>query len=320
MAACPAEPKGKASKSRISTHPTHLKRIFKRIIASDLTIKSQQRGEPELSDEEKCDVLTKLLQSSSGAFLMRFGSLLDEEDLNQFGDCGDYEVKFRVERLRKALGSKAKGRVVRNRRYECLQYLMENTDYFSDRQMRDRNPLLFESYVGQYLTEGEETAMDFDETEASLSAHIMKKMEMDRREELLKQQKQYEEEQLQESDSDSDSSTTSSDHGRKDINRRFEDTSKSQYLGSLKLDRDPLKAEKEKRMLRQELLRTMQLRFLNGEDKDFDYTKVDSNEQYDSLDIREKDEQEAYFDEEEPSDQQEKMELSDFYEPGEKGK
>jgi len=63
---------------------------------------------------------------------------------------------------------------------------------------------------------------------------------------------------------------------------------------------DPNVAAQEKHMLRQEFLRTMQLSFLSGEDRDFDYSRVDSNERYDSMDMRQQDEEEAYFDKEEP--------------------
>lgn len=53
-------------------------------------------------------------------------------------------------------------------------------------------------------------------------------------------------------------------------------------------------------MLRQEFVHLMQEKFLKGSDKDFDYSQVDDNVEYDSLDIRGRDEEESYFDEEEP--------------------
>ena len=45
----------------------------------------------------------------------------------------------------------------------------------------------------------------------------------------------------------------------------------------------------------------MQLRFLSGEEREFDYSKVDNNVEYDSIEQRRIDEEEKYFDSEEPS-------------------
>jgi len=52
----------------------------------------------------------------------------------------------------------------------------------------------------------------------------------------------------------------------------------------------------EKQLLRDEFLSIMQTKFLTGKDNDFDYTKVDMSDEYDDLKLRERDEEEAYFD------------------------
>lgn len=49
-----------------------------------------------------------------------------------------------------------------------------------------------------------------------------------------------------------------------------------------------------------EFLNIMKQRFLEGEDKDFDYSEVDTNEEYDNLKILSQDEEDKYFDDEEP--------------------
>ena len=58
--------------------------------------------------------------------------------------------------------------------------------------------------------------------------------------------------------------------------------------------------ETEKRHLRQEFLRAMQLSFLRGEDREFDYGSVDNNDRYDSVETLQQDGEDLYFDEEEP--------------------
>ena len=62
----------------------------------------------------------------------------------------------------------------------------------------------------------------------------------------------------------------------------------------------PEVTDTERRYLKQEFLRAMQLSFLRGEEKDFDYSAVDTNENYDSVDTQQQDGEDRYFDEEEP--------------------
>lgn len=45
----------------------------------------------------------------------------------------------------------------------------------------------------------------------------------------------------------------------------------------------------------------MELRFMSGEDEDFDYGSVDSNEEYDDRKVQEREQEEAWFDAEEPA-------------------
>ena len=54
-------------------------------------------------------------------------------------------------------------------------------------------------------------------------------------------------------------------------------------------------------MLHEEFLSAMQDRFIRGEDEEFDYGAVDTNNDYDDLTIRERDEEERYFDDEDMS-------------------
>lgn len=266
--------------------PPAVMRMFTKVITSDRIIKNQQRGDPDLTGAEKIKILTDILRRKPGNFLMRFGSLLDELDLTYFEGSSDHEVSFRVRELFKNLGPKAKQKRVRNRRYECLKKLTETSDYFTEEVMRDRNPMLYEYYIGQYLTEEEREDLDRDKSEMSLSALIMKKMDIDRRSALLHWQWERESGQKEETNSSSE--------------EEEEMGIKEKGVENIKLSSDPEEAEQEKRMMRQEFLRAMQLSFLGGEDRDFDYSEVDWNEQYDSMDLQQQDEEEAYFDAEEP--------------------
>lgn len=253
--------------------------MFARIIAADVIIKSQQRDEPDLTDNEKFCYLQEMLDRSPGKFLMKYGGLLLEHHLAYFKKYNDYEITFRLRELHKNLSNSSRELVRRNRRYECLKNLMDEGVYFGEKEMRQREPLLYEYYIGQYLTADEREALDQQCSDILLSDRILHQADVKRREELLVQQREAEEMVEVESSEDED----------EDPKQESEP------------DKDSAISEKEKRKLRQEFLRTMQLKFLNGEEREFDYSKVDNNVEYDSIEQRCIDEEEKYFDSEEPT-------------------
>ena len=225
---------------------------------------------------------------------MRFGRYLDWSDLEYFENksTGDYEVGFRVKELRQNLQrtSRALSKAVKNRRYVRLEQLMNGSDYFSDEEMQRREPLLFEYYIGQFLSEEEKlTIGGEDKSDMKLSSMILKNMEVNQRISLLQEQRSREQGQLEESDcsSDEDTADTGGDA--------------SVTFAPMELSEKPDTAAREKLMLRREFLSAMQAKFLEGRDSDFDYSKVDYDEQYDCLEIRQRDSEDSYFDAEKPS-------------------
>ncbi len=272
------------------TFPEEVMGMIRKVLVSGNATRSQQRGDPELTETQKTEYLSDLLSQHPCVFLKRYGPLLSETDLSYFEGLGrgQYEIQFRVQELRKSLKPRAKQTRVRNRRFEHLRELVETTQYFSEEEMRSRNPLLYEHYIGQYLTEEEREALDRDRSDMSLSGHIMRKMEMDRRTETLRLQRQRETDQLEESDTSSEGE------------EEEEEGDTKRYTSGLGLSGNPEVAARERAMLRVEFLREMQLSFLNGEDKEFDYTKVDLDERYDPVDLRQRDDEDSYFDAEEP--------------------
>lgn len=44
---------------------------------------------------------------------------------------------------------------IKNRRFDALKKMVTEGTYFSEEEMRKRNPLLYEQLVGQYLSEEE---------------------------------------------------------------------------------------------------------------------------------------------------------------------
>lgn len=184
-----------------------------RIAGSEAVVKSQQRGEPDLTKDEKVAILQEILERKPASFLMRFGRYFAEEDLRNFEHLtGDYEIDFRLNEIKNIIDSKKMKIGIRNRRYECLQRLMKNSDYFSEENMRKRCPLLYEEYIGQYLTEEEKLERDRAEmrSDPCLSELIMNRQEKEMNDWLLAYQRDQEacaKEEQEDSDLESDSST-----------------------------------------------------------------------------------------------------------------
>lgn len=243
--------------------------ILDKVISSDKTIKSQQRGDPELSVQEKKDILMQLLHNSPGSFVRRFGTVLDEEELQYFEDIDNYEVQHYLKQCQKLLKGKNKLQSISNRRYKAIEELTATTNYFSYEEMRERCPLLFEQYVGCHLTEEEREFMDRckHKGELSLSAHVSNKMDNDATYQKLCEERK-------------------SENGEVSV---------------LTLSKETEQADRDKRMLRGEFLRLMHLRFINGEEKEYDYSHIDSNEEYDISTVYERDCEDSYFDSEEPN-------------------
>lgn len=262
------------------------------IAASHLPVCSQQQGEPDLTEPEKVAILGQLYHKKPLVFLERFRTGLREEHLACFGHLrGDHRADFYCAEV--ARQGTARPRTLRtrlrNRRYAALRELIQGGEYFSDEQMRFRAPLLYEQYIGQYLTQEELNART-PAPQAPRSGSpgtpayplsdllFQSYQERELQQKLLRQQE--EEEACFEEEEDSDEEDQRSD---KDSEAWVPDS-------------------EERLILREEFTSRMHQRFLDGKDGGFDYSTVDDNPDFDNLDIVARDEEDRYFDEEEPED------------------
>lgn len=262
------------------------------IAASHLPVCSQQQGEPDLTEPEKVAILGQLYHKKPLVFLERFRTGLREEHLACFGHLrGDHRADFYCAEV--ARQGTARPRTLRtrlrNRRYAALRELIQGGEYFSDEQMRFRAPLLYEQYIGQYLTQEELNART-PAPQAPRSSSpgtpayplsdllFQSYQERELQQKLLRQQE--EEEACFEEEEDSDEEDQRSD---KDLEAWVPDS-------------------EERLILREEFTSRMHQRFLDGKDGGFDYSTVDDNPDFDNLDIVARDEEDRYFDEEEPED------------------
>ncbi|XP_044527067.1 coiled-coil domain-containing protein 97 isoform X1 [Gracilinanus agilis] len=259
--------------------------------SSHVPVQSQQKDEPDFTEREKVAILGRLYRDKPLVFLERFRSSLREEHLACFQHLrGDYRADFYcAEVLRGSSGRDRASRTrLRNRRYAALQELIRGGEYFSDEQMRARDPLLYEQYIGQYLSEEELAATRCPESLAPDGCPLADLLLQSYQEGMLQRrllQQQEEEEACLEEEEDEE-----------------EDDCEEENSGPGQEEEAWVPDSEEKVILREEFTSRMHQRFLDGKDGDFDYSKVDDNPEFDNLDIVNRDEEERYFDEEEPGE------------------
>ena len=185
--------------------------ILHKVAESDGYFKSQQRGDPDLTYQEKYDIAESLLKEKPSTFLSRFGKYLSEDDLIYFESMkDDYMIEFHLRELKQMNDDKKNKTKVRNRRYEAMKELMNQGSYFryvklllvskmskystqfnvvgikirltfycyhSDEEMKQRDPLLYEQMVGQYLSPDEVDDM-VDKSDLRFSTILTKHMDV----------------------------------------------------------------------------------------------------------------------------------------------
>lgn len=287
-----------ATSSNSSTNPDNpvlRVKILSRVAMSDAHFKHQQIGEPDLTLDEKIIIAQELLDSDKVKFLSRFSNYLELEDVEYFSSSRSvYEVDFYCKQIVKNKSGNFKKNVVKNRRYEAMKELMMQGDYFSDDEMKFRDPYLYDQMVGQYLTDDEIRAK-VDKSDLTFSSILIKHMDIIDENKRFQEDKDMEEGQEEEEEDEEESGD--------DEDLEIQDT-KHSAAGDLQDEEEdnqkPKISEERRQELKDEFLTLMQERFMNGEDRQFDYSKVDSNENYDNLTTINYDAEERYFDDEDP--------------------
>lgn len=249
--------------------------MIKAIAASGSPVKSQQLGEPDLTLEERKKVLMDQYKSKPLVFLERYQAHLKPEHTEAFSHLsGDCRAQYYCKEIQKRASGTTNQTRIRNHRYAALRALQKEGQYFSEEQMRVRDPLLYEQYIGQYLSE-EEILERSEENMRNGPKGLADLLINSYQEKLI--QNRLEEEQEMEQCAVEESDEEDCDEPRQ-------------------VEWEP--NEDEKAMLREEFLSQMHQRFLDGKD-DFNYSEVDENPDYDNLDIVSHDAEERYFDDDE---------------------
>ena len=251
---------------------TELAAIFDRICSSGLTIVSQQRNEPDLTRDENHRVLQRLYETNPSSFVYRFASILTDDELNRhFDPNADF-----IRQLTKTNREKTRA----NRRFTYMQQLLANGTYFSEESMKERSPLLYEQMISKY-NHGVNRTPVLKTAQGVLTDFYMEHLESLNHHERVEAELRLEEEE----DDDDEEEDDEEDHPNAE-----RDLYQQEFLAIHKGKTDSTGSFRNVFVLE---------KFLNGEDSNIDYASIDNDENLDNLPIRERDEEEKYFDEDE---------------------
>ncbi|XP_020799006.1 coiled-coil domain-containing protein 97 [Drosophila serrata] len=309
--------------------PVELTDIFKSLAENEkIVFKSQQIDDPEIPIVEKQKIARESFKKNRETFLIRFGGFLSVRQLSSFQELavGEphkpeeslEEMCLLLEDFKRKLSTREV--CIKNRRYHAMQQLLEKGEYFSEHEMMQRAPDLYQELVGQYLTEAEKKARDsYDVRNTSFSGILMHSLEKQQRDELLAETQQEKVEEAVEEITSAPVPPALPEFEvpvacQKQWGAFDDDEPVACSTSRVAKARPPANIAQistpefynpgERELLRHEFLSMMKERFLQGEDKDFDYTAVDDNSQLDDLKQIEQDEEDAYF---EDSDEEEEL-------------
>uniref|UniRef100_A0A4W6D2S4 Coiled-coil domain containing 97 n=1 Tax=Lates calcarifer TaxID=8187 RepID=A0A4W6D2S4_LATCA len=288
-------PCGSEDKSKLPDEPltrqgesSSVNAMVEAIALSGSLVKSQQIGDAELTLEQRREELLHQYRNKPLVFLERYHACLKPQHLSAFDHVSSDP---RAQHYSKVIQTRSAGCTnrtrVRNQRYAALRALQREGQYFSEEQMRIREPLLYEQYIGQYLTDEEVSFTSSVTVQCRFRkggpgapaggtgglAHLLLNSYQERLIQNRLQEEQEREEGAQEEEEDEE------DDDDRVQEKEWEPT------------------PEEKALLREEFISQMHQRFLDGKDKDFNYSEVDENPDYDNLDIVSRDAEDKYFDE-----------------------
>lgn len=272
--------------------------------------KSQQIGEEELNYAGRLEIASQILSQSHSKFLQRFGMNMKKDylryfELQHYESTEQVEVSEHLKHITWNLDHR--GAIVRNRRYAALVKLIKDKKYFSESEMMSRDPLLFETLIGQYQSPAEKRAVRRPDPKTdTLVDVLLQGIDHDLNREVENKQRAEEEKMLQ-NDEDSQQSLVKSKSDDDDEEEQHERDHWGSFDEPQTSTAAPPRAKKrpapmitadERDLLREEFLGIMYSNFLSGKDSEFfDYAEVDANEEYDDTREQDQDYEDKYFEE-----------------------
>lgn len=160
--------------------------------SAKISFKNSHLNEISTRTSDKIQAACKIYKESPTNFLLEFGKYLSPSHLHYFENSPlNFESdSFRdcLSQLKRYHSKECTHKRIRNRRFKALHKLKADTDYFSDKQMMYRNPLLYEQLVGQYLTDEEIKARDTTDNDSSLLNIILETVDRNNLQEMKNRQ------------------------------------------------------------------------------------------------------------------------------------
>ncbi|CAH4037723.1 unnamed protein product [Pieris brassicae] len=264
-----------------------------------VSFKNSHVNEKDIRSVEKTNYAYTVFIKSPTDFLVQYGKFLCPNHIKYFEDMDMYETdedfKHCVSHLKFYHSEESRNKRVRNRRYKALQNLQDTTDYFSEKQMMFRNPLLYEQLIGQFLTDEEIQIRDSaDNDNLTLLSLILDTVDRNQMRETKNVQ------MIQEDDETSSSTTQKTSTQSCSQNKKWGDFDIPDTRAEItrEVRHQTMIDANERNLLREEFLQEMYSSFIEGRDIDFDYNSVDSNDDYDDLKQISQDAEDKYFDSE----------------------
>lgn len=285
---------------------------------ANISFKNSHVDESEVKTSEKINAAYNIFLKSPTEFLTQFGKYLSPNHLpyfeNMLNDISFNNAAFNncIKHLRVYHSERSRHKRIKNRRFRALQKMQEEGDYFSEKQMMFRNPLLYEQLVGQYLDDEEVLQRDAgDIKDLSFLNIILRTVEMNEMNETKHRQ-------MLEEDKDSMEAKEIVEKKQKPKKKMWGDFDEpdTQPIPKFKAPRaDAPITTNERALLKEEFYQEMYSSFLEGRDEDIDYNTIDNNEQYDDLKQISQDAEDQYFDSEqnEVNNLEEHMKLVEEY-------
>lgn len=258
-----------------------------------ISFKSAHVNQSEVRTWENVRLAHEYYNRSPINFLTQFGKYLKPNHIKYFVSLKPFSeesenIKFQkcVEQLIHYHSDESRRKRVRNRRYKALQKLQDESDYFSEKEMMFRNPLLYEQLIGQYLTDDEIRERDGVDNENLTFLNMIldtvdyNKMRETKNEQMLSESLESADLNDKNSTGDIDDDAKLERSGSKWGEFDTPDT-RSNYKPEVRKQSTISAAER--LLLREEFLQEMYSSFIEGRDADVDYHSIDNNEDYDDL-------------------------------------
>uniref|UniRef100_A0A7S4QIR0 CCD97-like C-terminal domain-containing protein n=1 Tax=Alexandrium monilatum TaxID=311494 RepID=A0A7S4QIR0_9DINO len=159
---------------RVVAHPD-----FAKTFRHPLKFNGTDFVEQRMSQEEQAAEVAKLASKSLHVFLERYGTMLLAEDVRAISGCpaaATAEARFWIERLLRSPASDAmRQKQRRRRRWLWARREMSRSDgFFSEEEMKRRDPRLFHQMVGRHLDSGMQLSAPM---QGSLSGYLMQQLD-----------------------------------------------------------------------------------------------------------------------------------------------